>query len=118
MNTCSVLANLYEMMMMADNEKSFRTLSEAIKLIKEKGQHTLSVPCAIGDRLYSIIGEKVSIYVISGFRIDTEKIYMESEEEGMLFAADRVGTYYFFSQELAEREFKKWRGKNIEKHHA
>lgn len=36
----------------------------------------------------------------------------------MLFAADRVGKYYFFSRELAEREFKKWSGKDIEKHHA
>ena len=117
MDTCSVLTNLNEMMMMADNEKSFRTLSEAIRMIKVKGQHTLSVPCSIGDILYSIVGERVNDYKITGFRIDSEKTYMESEGS-MLFAADKIGTYYFFSQELAEREFKKWRGRNIEKHHA
>lgn len=115
MDTSSVLTNLYEMMMVADSEKSFCTLGEAIRLIKQR--HTVPVPCSIGDSLYSVIGEKVNGYRITGFRIDGEKTYMESEES-MLFAADKIGTYYFFSQELAEREFKKRRGKNIEKHHA
>lgn len=117
MDKCSVLTNLYEMMMVADNEKSFRTLDEAIRLLKEKGHNGIPVPCSIGDVLYSIVGEGVSAYRITGFRIDSEKTYMESEES-MLFAADRVGKYYFFSRELAEREFKKWSGKDIEKHHA
>lgn len=41
---------------------------------------------------------------------DGEKTYVESEES-MLFAADRIGTYYFLSPELAEKEFEKRRGK-------
>lgn len=117
MNTGSILEHLNEMMMTADNEKSYNTLDGAIKLIREKGRHTMHVPCAIGDVMYSIIGEKVHAYRITGFRIDSEKTYMESEES-MLFAEDGIGTYYFFSGELAEREFKKKWGGTHEKHNA
>ena len=72
-----------------------------------------TLPCRIGDTLYSIIGEKVTPYVIAGFRIDKEKIYMETSGS-MLFAADKIGIYYFFSQDLAEEKFQKmWKeGRN------
>ena len=111
MNASDVIRNLTEMMMTADNEKDFVTLNEALKLVAKKEQYKISVPCNIGDRLYSIIGEKVSVYVITGFRIEKDKIYMESQES-MLFPEDKIGTYYFLSHDLAEREFdKKWRGK-------
>lgn len=108
MNTSEVIKNLTEMMMTTDNEKDFVTLNEALKLIVKKEQHKVTVPCNIGDRLYSIIGEKVNTYVITGFRIESEKIYMESQE-GMLFPEDKIGIHYFWSPNLAEREFKKWR---------
>ncbi|MDE5825407.1 MAG: hypothetical protein K2N43_09065 [Lachnospiraceae bacterium] len=102
------------MMMTADNEKDFVTLSEALKLIGEKERQKISVPCNIGDRLYSIIGEKVSDYVITGFRIEKDKIYMESQES-MLFPEDKIGTYYFWSHDLAEREFDKKRRGRIDR---
>lgn len=115
MNTSEVAKNLTEMMMTTDNEKDFATLNEAIKLIEKKEQHNVAVPCSIGARLYSVIGEKVNIYVITGFRIDKEKVYMETEES-MFLPADMIGINYFFSPELAEREFdRKWRRK-VEKH--
>lgn len=108
MDASDVIRNLTGMMMAADNEKDFITLSEALKLITKKEGHKINVPCNIGDRLYSIIGEKVNTYVITGFRIESEKIYMESQES-MLFPEDKIGIHYFWSQDLAEREFKKWR---------
>lgn len=108
MNAKDVINNLTELMMKADNEKDFVTLSEAIKLISESASHGISVPCRIGDVLYSIIGEKVGNYVITGFWINREKVYMESSES-MLFPADKVGIYYFWSHDLAEREFNKRR---------
>lgn len=112
MCTSDLISSLTEMMMTADNEKDFVTLSEAIKLITDKGQHKISVPCKIGDTLYSVVGEKVSTYEVAGFRIDKEKIYMETEDS-MFLPADRIGINYFFSRELAEREFdKKWRIKH------
>ncbi len=112
MSTSEVIKNLTEMMMATDNEKDFVTLNEALKLIAKKEQHKVAVPCNIGDKLYSVIGEKVNTYVITGFRIDKEKIYMETEET-MFLPADKIGINYFFSPELAEREFyKKWR-KNV-----
>lgn len=110
MNASEVIKNLTELMMMADNEKSFVTLNEALKLISEKEQHQVSVPCRIGDRLYSIVGEKVHAYVITGFRIEREMVYMESQES-MLFREDKVGIYYFWSHDLAQREFDKKRRK-------
>ena len=111
MNASDVIKNLTEMMMTADNEKDFATLNEAIKLVTKKEQHKIYVPCRIGDTLYSVIGEKVNTYVVTGFRIDKEKIYMETEGS-MFLPADRIGVNYFFSRELAEREFdKKWRKK-------
>lgn len=110
MNASEVIKNLTEMMMTADNEKDFVTLNEALKLISKKEQYKISVPCRIGDRLYSIIGEKVNAYVITGFRIEREKVYMESQES-MLFREDKIGIYYFWSRDLAQREFDKKRRK-------
>ena len=106
MTADEVIGNLTEMIMVADNEKSYVTLNEAVKIIKAKEQHKISVPCRIGDKLYSIIGEKVNSYTVTGFRIDGDRIYMESKES-MLFPEDKFGQYYFWSQELAEREFRK-----------
>lgn len=114
MNASEVLDGLNEMMMTADSEKSFTVLSEAVRIIKAKEQHRITVPCSIGDKLHSIIGEKVNSYVITGFRIDGEKVYMESQES-MLFAADKIGQYYFWSGELAEREFMKKRHERTER---
>lgn len=111
MDTGDVVRNMTDMMMAADNEKDYATLREALNLIEGKGRHKISVPCKIGDMLYSVVGEKVNAYVVAGFRIDRQKIYMETEESAFL-PADKVGIYYFFSQELAEREFnRKWRSK-------
>lgn len=108
MNANDVINNLTKLMMSADNENDFLTLKEAIKIIRFREQYSISVPCRIGDVLYSIIGEKIGNYVITGFWIDREKVYMESSES-MLFPADKVGIYYFWSQDLAEREFNKRR---------
>lgn len=116
MNANDVINNLTELMMKADNERDYVTLNEAINLITVKGQHMVPVPCRIGDVLYSVIGENVGGYVITGFWIDREKVYMESSES-MLFPADKVGIYYFWSQALAEREFNR-RRKNNEKYYA
>lgn len=106
MTADEVIGNLTEMIMVADNEKSYVTLNEAVKIIKAKEQYKISVPCKIGDKLYSIVGEKVKSYIVDGFRIERDKVYMESKES-MLFAADKFGQYYFWSPELAEREFRK-----------
>ena len=106
MKAHEVIGKLIERIMVADNEKSYVTLNEAVKIIKAKEQHKISVPCRIGDKLYSIIGEKVNSYTVTGFRIDGDRIYMESKES-MLFPEDKFGQYYFWSQELAEREFRK-----------
>lgn len=111
MNIPDIIKNLTEMMMTADSEKDYTTLNEAIKLITTKVQHKISVPCDIGDKLYSIIGEKVNTYVITGFKIENEKVYMESQES-MLFAEENIGIYYFWSYDLAEREFNKRRTKH------
>lgn len=112
MHTSDLISSLTEMMMTADNEKDFVTLREAIKLIENKGQHKISVPCKIGDTLYSVVGEKVNTYMVAGFRIDREKVYMETEDS-MFLPADRIGINYFFSKELAEKEFnEKWRIKH------
>lgn len=48
--------------------------------------------------------------MVAGFRIDRDKIYIESEES-MFFPEDKIGIYYFFSQELADREFDRRRRK-------
>lgn len=94
----------------ADSEEDSAVLNEALKLISGKEQYKIAVPWRIGDRLYSIIGEKVHPYVVAGFRIDRDKIYIESEES-MFFPEDKIGIYYFFSQELADREFDRRRRK-------
>ena len=114
MDVSDVIRNLTDMMMTADNEKDFVALSEALKLITRKEKYKISVPCSIGDRLYSIIGEKVHTYIITGFRIESEKVYMESQES-MFFAEDKIGTYYFFSRDLAQKEFDEKRRISIEK---
>lgn len=116
MDTSDVIRNLSEMMMKADNEKDFVTLREALKLVEKKEGNKISVPCSIGDRLYSIIGERVNTYVITGFRIEKDRIYMESQD--MFFSEDNIGIYYFWSPDLAEREFNKKRRKKVEKHNA
>ncbi|MDE5697076.1 MAG: hypothetical protein K2I96_06665 [Lachnospiraceae bacterium] len=117
MNTSDVVRNLTEMMMKADNEKDFVTLRETLKLVEKKERYKISVPCNIGDKLYSIIGEKVSTYVITGFRIEKDRIYMESQEN-MFFLEDNIGIYYFWSPDLAERELNKKRRRKVEKHNA
>lgn len=117
MDTSDVIRNLSEMMMKADNEKDFVTLREALKLVEKKERNKISVPCSIGDKLYSIIGERVNTYVITGFRIEKDRIYMESQDS-MFFPEENIGIYYFWSLDLAEREFKKKRRKKVEKHNA
>ena len=87
MSTSEVIKNLTEMMMATDNEKDFVTLSEALKLIAKKEQHKVAVPCNIGDKLYSVIGEKVNTYVITGFRIDKEKIYCKTKHNQIKLGA-------------------------------
>ena len=110
MNASEVIKRLNQMKTAADSEEDSAVLNEALKLISGKEQYKIAVPCRIGDRLYSIIGEKVHPYVVAGFRIDRDKIYIESEES-MFFPEDKIGIYYFFSQELADREFGRRRGK-------
>ncbi len=110
MNASEVIKRLNQMKTAADSEEDSAVLNEALKLISEKEQYKIAVPCRIGDRLYSIIGEKVHPYVVAGFRIDRDKIYIESEES-MFFPEDKIGIYYFFSQELADREFGRRRRK-------
>lgn len=87
---------------------TFDGLSYLLKKFEgnNKRQYGITMPCRIGDTLYSIIGDKVTPYIIAGFRIDKEKIYMETSGS-MLFAADKIGTFHFFSQDLAEQEFQK-----------
>lgn len=86
----------------------FDGLSYLLKKLEgnNRRQYEITMPCKIGDTLYSIIGDKVTPYVIAGFRIDNEKIYMETSGS-MLFAADKIGTFHFFSQNLAEEKFQK-----------
>lgn len=110
MNASDVIKRLNQMKKAAGSEEDSAVLNEALKLISGKEQYKISVPCRIGDNLYSVIGERVHLYVVAGFRIDKEKIYIESEES-MFFPEDKIGIYYFFSQELAEREFNRRRRK-------
>lgn len=70
---------------------------------------TISVPCAIGDTIYSIIGERVKGYVINELRIDKDEVYMVSD--GMHFRESQIGTYYFYDEEIAKLAFEKKYGK-------
>lgn len=94
----------------------FDGLSYLLKKLEgnNRRQYEITMPCRIGDTLYSIIGDKVTPYVVAGFRIDNKKIYMETSGS-MLFAADKIGTFHFFSQDLAEEKFQKmWKERRNE----
>ncbi len=70
---------------------------------------TISVPCAIGDTIYSIIGETVKGYVIDELRIDKDEVYMVSD--GMYFRESQIGKYYFYDEKIANVAFEKKYGK-------
>ena len=95
----------------SDSEEVRMACVDAIKAIEEVQQlrsrmkKSIQVPCQLGDELYSIIGEKVKGYRIDGFRIDEDNVYMTSED--IFFPASKIGTYYFFTEPVAQVAFEK-----------
>ena len=65
----------------------------------------IEVPCAVGDTIYSIIGEKVKGHVIDELRIDKDEVYMVSD--GMYFRESQIGTYFFYDEQIANVAFEK-----------
>ena len=78
---------------------------EDVQQLRNRLKKTIPVPCQLGDELYSIIGEKVKGYRIDGFRIDEDNVYMTSED--IFFPASKIGTYYFFTEPVAQVAFEK-----------
>ena len=106
MTSIEVLAHLLEQ---ADAEEIRKAYTEAIEAIKEKQvlenrlKRSVQVPCMVGDKLYSIIGEHINCYVIDGYRIEKNDIYMTSDE--IFFPASKIGKYYFLSEPVAKIAF-------------
>lgn len=78
---------------------------EAIPILKNKIKRSVQVPCKVGETLYSIIGEEVKSYVIDGYRIEKEEIFLISEE--IFFPSSKIGKYYFLSEPVAKLAFEK-----------
>lgn len=78
---------------------------EAIPMLKNKLKRSVPVPCMIGEKLYSIIGEDVKAYEIDGYRIEKDELYMTSEE--IFFPSSKIGKYYFFSEPVAKLAYDK-----------
>ena len=73
---------------------------EAIPMLKNKLKRSVPVPCMMGEKLYSIIGEDVKAYEIDGYRIEKDELYMTSEE--IFFPSSKIGKYYFLSEPVAK----------------
>lgn len=106
---------LYKMLEGANDEEVRKACMEAINaleiipILKSKLKRSVQVPCNIGESLYSIIGENVRAYVIDGYRIEKDELFMTSEE--IFFPASKIGKYYFLSEQVARLAYeKKYKG--------
>lgn len=108
MNTRETLMKLMEE---SDNEDIREACLEAVNalelvpILKNKLRYAVPVPCRVGDILYSIIGDKVTPYVIDGYRIEKDEIYMTSQD--VFLRASQIGKYYFLSEPVAKLAHKK-----------
>lgn len=91
---------------------AIQTMQE-VEELRKKLRRSVMVPCKVGDTIYSIIGEKVKGYKVDSIRIDEDEIYLMADGVGV--KESLIGTYYFYSQELAQAEFdKKWKQKRCQ----
>lgn len=74
-------------------------------VLKKRISRTVPVPCKIGEKIYSIIGEKVNEYIIDGYRIEHDEVYMTSDS--IFFKVSQIGKYYFLSRPVAELAYNK-----------
>lgn len=92
--------------------KAIQAMQE-VEELRKKLRRSVMVPCKVGDTIYSIIGEKVKGYQVDSIRVDAEEIYLMAD--GISIRESLLGTYYFYSQELAQAEFdKKWKQKRCQ----
>jgi hypothetical protein len=109
-----IIRGLERMMMTADCMEDYETLEAAYRYIaghtEEKHSRSIRLPCEIGSEFYSVIGEKIGAYRVSGFRIEKGSTYIETESS-MLFNLQGFGKYYFWTRTEAEYEFRRMRQK-------
>lgn len=74
-------------------------------------KYSVPVPCRIGDKVYSIIGEKVNSFVVDGYRIGEDGTYLVAED--VFIQTDNIGKYYFFDEKAANDAFKKMRDRGM-----
>ena len=95
----------------AEQEEVKKACKDAIRALEElpalrnRVSRSVPVPCKIGEKIYSIIGEKVSEYIIDGYRIEKDEIYMTSDS--IFFQVSKIGKYYFLSRPVAQIAFNK-----------
>ena len=75
-------------------------------------EYSVPVPCRIGDKVFSIIGEKVHSYVVDGYRIDKDGTCLIAED--VFIGMNNMGKYYFFDEQEANEAFARMQSREHE----